>query len=92
MTAYTEKPYFLKDPSWYYFDEDEVKYKLTDKAPEEARKSYEEFYGQSDLEGEYFIDRESPTCFRHVDSPGQPWAFFCLNDYICRGDKWIQQS
>lgn len=39
-----EKPYFMSDASWYYFDEQECCYKLTDKAPEKARKSYREFY------------------------------------------------
>lgn len=38
------KPYFMNKPDWYYFDEVEWKYKLTDKAPEKARRSYEEFY------------------------------------------------
>lgn len=38
------RPYFLNDKEWYYFDEKEWKYKLTDSAPEKARKSYDEFY------------------------------------------------
>lgn len=38
------EPYFMKNSEWYYFDEEEWCYKLTDKAPEKARKSYEEFY------------------------------------------------
>lgn len=40
------KPYFMEDPRWYYFDEKEFCYKLTEKAPETAKKSYEEFYMQ----------------------------------------------
>lgn len=40
------EPYFMKDPKWFYFDEKEFKYMLTDKAPKEARKSYKEFYNQ----------------------------------------------
>lgn len=39
-----KKPYFMKDKSWYYFDEEEFKYKLTDKAPQKAIESYKEFY------------------------------------------------
>lgn len=39
-----ERPYFLTNKEWYYFDEEEFMYKLTDKATPEARKSYEEFY------------------------------------------------
>ena len=39
-----DKPYFMSNEDWFYFDEGEWRYKLTDAAPEEARKSYEEFY------------------------------------------------
>lgn len=39
-----ERPYFMNDPSWYYFDEKEWKYKLTDKAPPDAIESYNAFY------------------------------------------------
>lgn len=39
-----EKPYFFQNKEWYYYDGKKNKYFLTDKAPEEARKSYEEFY------------------------------------------------
>lgn len=38
------RPYFMENKGWYYFDDKEWKYKLTDKAPEKAIKSYEEFY------------------------------------------------
>mgnify|MGYP006970858663 FL=1 len=38
------KPYFLENKEWYYHDDKINKFFLTDKAPEEARKSYEEFY------------------------------------------------
>lgn len=46
-----EKPYFMTNKKWYYFDEKERRIKLTDKAPEKARKNYEEF--QAISEGEY---------------------------------------
>lgn len=39
-----EEPYFMKNPEWYKYDEKNYKYILTDKAPEEAKKSYEEYY------------------------------------------------
>ena len=39
-----EKPYFMTNESWYRFDEDKFKYVLTDEAPDEAIKSYKEFY------------------------------------------------
>lgn len=39
-----KQPYFLTNEDWYYFDENEFRYKLTDKAPEEAVESYKQFY------------------------------------------------
>lgn len=48
----TEEPYFMKDKRWYYFDEEEFCYKLTDEAPEEAVESYKEFYNL--LNGDIF--------------------------------------
>ena len=41
-----EKPYFKENREWYWYDEnstDEIECKLTDKAPEEAKKSYKEY-------------------------------------------------
>jgi len=49
-----EMPYFLTNPEWYTVDpdDDERGYKLTDKAPEEAIESYNEFYsGTVTLDG-----------------------------------------
>lgn len=40
----TKQPYFFENEEWYYYDGKKNKFFLTDKAPEEARKSYEEFY------------------------------------------------
>lgn len=39
-----EKPYFLENEEWYYFDEKNFCYKLTDKATEKAKQSYQDFY------------------------------------------------
>lgn len=39
-----EQPYFMSNEAWYYFDEEEWKYKLTKEAPPKAVKSYEEHY------------------------------------------------
>lgn len=47
-----EQPYFMENKEWYYFDEDEFKYKLTEKAPKKARESYKEYYEDLDY-GEY---------------------------------------
>ena len=41
---YVEQPYFLTNEEWYYFDEEEFKYKLTDKATDKAKESYKKFY------------------------------------------------
>lgn len=39
-----EEPYFISNREWYYFDEHEFCYKLTDKATDKAKESYKEFY------------------------------------------------
>ena len=39
-----EKPYFMSNEEWFKFDEKEFKYVLTEKATEEAKESYKEFY------------------------------------------------
>ena len=41
-----EMPYFMENEEWYYFDGN--RFRLTDKAPEEAKKSLEEFYKAED--------------------------------------------
>lgn len=41
-----EEPYFMKNKEWYTHDDKHNKYVLTDKAPEEARRSYEKFYNE----------------------------------------------
>lgn len=45
-----EEPYFMKNKAWYYFDPEEWRYKLTEKAPIRAKISYKQFYKA--LEGE----------------------------------------
>lgn len=40
----TPLPYFMTNKDWYYFDEKAFSYKLTEKATEEAKQSYKEFY------------------------------------------------
>lgn len=39
-----DEPYFMKNEEWYFFDEKEWKYKLTNKAPKKAIESYNIFY------------------------------------------------
>ena len=41
----SEIPYFLTNEKWYFYDEEDFCYKLTKEAPEEAKESYNEFYG-----------------------------------------------
>lgn len=49
-----EEPYFLSNKYWFYYDDEEFCYKLTDRATKEAIKSYEEFY--NDFEEMYILD------------------------------------
>ena len=44
-----KEPYFMKNKDWYYFDKDEFKYRLTDKAPDKAKESYDEFYNELNM-------------------------------------------
>lgn len=41
-----DMPYFMENADWYYYDYQLKKYKLTNKAPEKAKKSYNEFYAE----------------------------------------------
>lgn len=41
---FLSEPYFMKNQEWFYFDEKEFCYKLTDKATEKAKESYAAFY------------------------------------------------
>ena len=47
-TRLLDRPYFMTNKEWYYYDEKEEKYKLTDKATKEAIDSYNEFYSEDD--------------------------------------------
>ena len=49
-------PYFMQNKVWYYFDEENFCYKLTDKAPPKAIESYKEFYDDEPIEidGEWY--------------------------------------
>ena len=39
-----EKPFFMTNKEWFYFEEEKMQYFLTEKATEKAKKSYKEFY------------------------------------------------
>ena len=39
-----DRPYFMENKTWYYWDKKEWKYKLTKEAPKKAIESYNEFY------------------------------------------------
>ena len=45
-----EKPYFMTNEDWYYYDVKSFKCKLTDKAPKEAIDSYNEYYNDESEE------------------------------------------
>lgn len=44
-----DRPYFMNNEEWYYFDWKEMKYKLTNKATKEAIESYNKFYENLDV-------------------------------------------
>ena len=44
-----ERPYFMENDEWYYYDNKESIFKLTDKAPKEAIESYKEFYSNDEV-------------------------------------------
>lgn len=39
-----DRPYFMTNSKWYYFDFELRKFVLTNLAPEKAKESYEQFY------------------------------------------------
>ena len=39
-----KRPYFMSNPEWYRFDEENWRYVLTDKATPMAKRSYNNFY------------------------------------------------
>lgn len=45
-----DQPYFMTNEEWFYFDYEERKHKLTEKAPHEAVQSYEEYYNELKLQ------------------------------------------
>ena len=45
-----EKPYFMNNNEWYYFDEKDFMYKLTSAATEKAKESYRDFYKELNSE------------------------------------------
>lgn len=52
-----DKPYFMKNKEWFYYDVKTFKYKLTDKATKEAIDSYNEYYENNlDITFEDFKD------------------------------------
>ena len=44
--TFDKEPYFMTNSEWYYYDIDEGCYRLTDKAPDKAKKSYKDFYSE----------------------------------------------
>ena len=50
---YIGVPYFMTNNDWFYYDAKDGKYKLTDKAPQDAIDSYNEFYSESDVAFDY---------------------------------------
>jgi len=44
--TYMPKPKFMENDEWYYFDFETGTVKLTEKAPKEAKESYDKFMKQ----------------------------------------------
>ncbi len=44
MVILSEPPYYMTNEAWYYIDEKDGTLRLTDAAPPEARRSYEEHH------------------------------------------------
>ncbi len=44
MEIRMERPFFMNNEKWYYYDYEELIYKLTDEAPKKAKESYKEYY------------------------------------------------
>lgn len=55
----SERPYFMTNKEWYTYDEVEEKYVLTDKAPQEAIDSYNEFYKGLETQFDEDFEEES---------------------------------
>ena len=53
-----DKPYFMENENWYFFDENEFIYKLTDKATKKAQKSYLDFYNTLGVDVEIRRDED----------------------------------
>lgn len=39
-----DMPYFMTNEEWFFLDAEKRKYVLTEKAPEKAKNSYEQYY------------------------------------------------
>ena len=51
-----ERPYFMENKEWYYFDIEKCCYKLKPDASQKAKKSYEEHY-KEDKKSNIIIDK-----------------------------------
>lgn len=81
-----DQPYFMQDESWYYFDGNELRYKLTDKAPKEAQESYKEFMELVDVK-----DIELPSGNK-VKVRRTPVKRDELAKIVIHNDGWVTMS
>ena len=61
-----ERPYFMTNEEWYHYDVKTRKLTLTDKAPPEAIKSYEETYKILKSQYKDDLSYKTPLPFRKV--------------------------
>lgn len=73
-------PYFMTNEEWYKFDEVQFKYVLTDKAPQEAIDSYNEFYKGLETQFDEDFDEESDLGIREEDEEERVNKLFNLGE------------
>lgn len=62
-----KEPYYRKNKEWYYYDENEEKDKLTNKAPEKAIESYNKFYEMLEMGGLDITDEDIEKMREEID-------------------------
>lgn len=68
------KPFFMRNNNWYYFDDTQNKFVLTNNAPYEAIQSYKEFVGEENpYEFEQKKDKDNPYEVQEEEDKDNPY-------------------
>lgn len=67
------KPFFMRNPNWYYYDYAQHKYFLTNNAPKEAVESYEDFINENPYEPKEKIDIDNPYEYQEDEDDENPY-------------------